>query len=107
MDCTSWEWKTQSWWHRVFSTVIAMCIVDAYLMYRYESESADPSKTKILDFADFRSRLAYQMIHQDSPSTPTTRSKATSPIQSVVSYTWNCKYRHKSFFHFYILLMYL
>ncbi len=79
------SWKTQSWWHRVFSTVIAMCIVDAYLMYRYESESVDHSKPKILDFADFRSRLAYQMIHQDNPSTPTTRSKATSPIQTVVS----------------------
>ena len=34
------EWYTHSWWHRMFGTILGICIVEAYLGYRYESEQA-------------------------------------------------------------------
>ena len=32
------EWYTHCWWHRLFATVFGMCIVDAYLAYKFEAE---------------------------------------------------------------------
>ena len=50
-------WKTHSWWHRVFCSVFAMCVVDAYMMYRYEFETLLHNETSMLDFSSFRSGM--------------------------------------------------
>ena len=54
------DWYTHSWWHRIFATLLGMCIVDAYLAYKFEGEDARDS---ILDFKGFIGRVAYQLIH--------------------------------------------
>lgn len=54
------EWYTHCWWHRLFATVFGMCIVDAYLAYKFEAErNGDPTD----DFKGFIGKLAYQLIH--------------------------------------------
>ncbi|OWY95099.1 hypothetical protein PHMEG_00034987, partial [Phytophthora megakarya] len=34
------EWITRNWTHRLFSTILGMVVVDAYLAYRYDTENA-------------------------------------------------------------------
>ncbi|OWZ04411.1 hypothetical protein PHMEG_00023695 [Phytophthora megakarya] len=54
------EWITRNWTHRLFSTILGMVVVDAYLAYRYDTENAGN-----VDFNDFASQLAHQLIFNE------------------------------------------
>ena len=57
------EWITHTWWHRKFGTIFGICVVDAYLAYRYESDKDFVASTDVVDFTTFMDLLAHQLIH--------------------------------------------
>ena len=56
------EWITHTWWHRTFGTIFGICVVDAYLAYRYESDKDFLASTEVVDFATFMDLLAHQLM---------------------------------------------
>ena len=53
------NWVTKKWYHRIFTTVFGICVVDAFFAYKHEREmSAEEAK----DFTHFLGRLARQLI---------------------------------------------
>jgi hypothetical protein len=55
------EWKTHKWYHRIFTTVFGICIVDSFFGYRYEKNL---NRTENIDnFSTFLGRLAFQLIN--------------------------------------------
>ena len=54
------EWYTHKWWHRIYATVFGMCIVDAYMAYKFDVEKAYGSPDH---FRDFIGKLAYELIN--------------------------------------------
>ena len=54
------EWYTNNWWHRIYATVFGMCIVDAYLAYKFEVEKAYGSPDH---FRYSIGKLAYELIN--------------------------------------------
>ena len=80
------EWYTKVWWHRLFATIYGMCIVDAYLAYKYEMEC---QFLPYLPFRSFISQLARQLIFNVYlESEVVTRSHATisQEVQQVNQY---------------------
>ena len=59
------HWITHSWWHRMFSTIFRMCIVDAYLCFKFEAIQRQELPSKVDDFSTFLGKLAYQLIFND------------------------------------------
>jgi len=51
-------WKTKCWWHRLFSSMLGMTVVDAFLAQRYDN----PGSTTDC-FSVFCGRLCHQLIH--------------------------------------------
>ena len=53
------NWVTRKWYHRIFTTILGICIVDAFYAYKLEMKQArkDPQ-----DFTYFVGRLAYQLV---------------------------------------------
>ena len=51
------EWITHTWWHRTFGT-ICICVVDAYLAYRYESDNDFLASTYVVVFTTLMDPLA-------------------------------------------------
>ena len=71
------EWITHTWWHRTFGTIFGICVVDAYLAYRYESDKDFLASTDVLDFTTFMDLLAHQLIHNIYvPSSATLRRRS-------------------------------
>jgi hypothetical protein len=56
------EWGTHCWWHRVFGTLFSMCVVDAYLAYRMDTNAREREPE---DLNDFMGRLAYELVNND------------------------------------------
>ncbi len=54
------DWSTRTWWHRLFATLFSVCVVDAFLAYRFENLKNGWVPT---DLTSFIGRLAYQLIH--------------------------------------------
>ena len=57
------EWHTKIWWRRMFASLFGMIITDAFLAYTYDE--LDSGNTSVMDFNEFRARLAYQLVHND------------------------------------------
>ena len=71
------EWITHRWWHRTFGTIFGICVVDAYLAYRYESDKDFLASTDVVDFTTFMDLLAHQLIHNIYvPSSATLRRRS-------------------------------
>ena len=53
------NWTTRKWYHRIFTTILGICIVDAFYAYKLEMKQAreDPR-----DFTFFIGRLAHQLV---------------------------------------------
>ena len=53
------NWVTRKWYHRIFTTILGICIVDAFYAYKLEMKQAgkDPR-----DFTYFVGRLAHQLV---------------------------------------------
>ena len=53
------NWVTRKWYHRIFTTILGICIVDAFYAYKLEMKQArkDPQ-----DFTYFVGRLARQLV---------------------------------------------
>ena len=53
------NWTTRKWYHRIFTTILGICIVDAFYAYKLEMKQAreDPH-----DFTFFIGRLAHQLV---------------------------------------------
>ena len=53
------NWVTRKWYHRIFTTILGICIVDAFYAYKLEMKRAgkDPK-----DFTYFVGRLAHQLV---------------------------------------------
>ena len=53
------NWVTKKWYHRIFTTIFGICVVDAFFAYKYERQmSAEEAK----DFTHILGRLARQLI---------------------------------------------
>ena len=55
-------WFTKHWWLRIFQTVFAVTIVNAYLGFRWESIRDGGRDEDIPAIEEFAEKLAYQMI---------------------------------------------
>ena len=56
------ECCTRSWWHHMFGTIFGICIVDAYMAYKYESEQAYLDPKDVDSFIAFIGKLGHQLI---------------------------------------------
>ena len=54
------EWYTHKWWHRVFTTILGICLIDSYLAYKFDMEAVHNSPD---DLKTYLGKLAYQLIH--------------------------------------------
>jgi hypothetical protein len=52
-------WKTLTWWHRIFATILGVIFTDCWLAYRHNELRHNRNVQK---FEDFLSKLAYQLI---------------------------------------------
>jgi hypothetical protein len=50
-------WKTHTWWHRTFSTLLGMIITDCFLAMHYEDRHHQDT------FAEFWGKLCFQLIN--------------------------------------------
>ncbi len=55
-------WKTKHWWHRLFSTIFGIIVVDSYYHYKYQCEYKSVCDNKIKTFAEFVDNLSYNLI---------------------------------------------
>ncbi|EGZ15955.1 hypothetical protein PHYSODRAFT_507869 [Phytophthora sojae] len=81
------EWITQSWMHRVFGTILGMVVVDAYLAYRHESTERQFVESTVLNFSDFVSQLAHQLIFNEHTMKRTLRTDSGSTSTDEPSHT--------------------
>ena len=66
-------WKTKTWAHRIFSTVLGIILTDCYLAYRMTKKAHNGNV--VPTFSIFLGTLAEQMIHNDGlQSSAVTRS---------------------------------
>jgi len=55
-------WKTKTWWHRLFSTIFGMLVVDSFYYYLYQCKYKSVADNKILNFPAFLDNIAYNLI---------------------------------------------
>lgn len=53
------SWVTRKWYHRLFSTIFGVCVVDAYYAFKFEHPHDD------MTFTDFWGTLTLQLINND------------------------------------------
>ena len=53
-------WKTNTWEHRIFGTMLGIIVTNAFLLYRYERKGADLAHMTYFEFVDV---LVDQLIH--------------------------------------------
>jgi hypothetical protein len=59
-------WKTKTWWHRLFGSLLGVCVIDAYLAYMLEFAAFGHNVAAGLEpFNDWTSRLAYALIFNE------------------------------------------
>ena len=103
------EWITHTWWHRTFGTIFGICVVDAYLASRYESDKDFLASTDVVDFTTFMDLLAHQLIHNIYISSSTSLRRRSDESASVtvahveVHYKANCYCIH---FYVCVILLY-
>lgn len=69
-------WKTQTWWHRIFASLLGVCIVDSYLAYMLESASFRLHGADDVDtFNDWASKLAHNMIFNEFDNEAAARAR--------------------------------
>lgn len=72
------NWVTRTWWHRTFSTLLAMICTDAYLAYKHEWKASDSfSGVQLMSFKAFLNRLTYSLIHNETLEPPVASSQIT------------------------------
>ena len=54
------SWVTQKWYHRIFSTILGICVTDAFYAYRLYSKTLVQSALD--DYTTFIGKLAKQLI---------------------------------------------
>ena len=65
------HWKTNTWWHRLYSTILGIIVTDAYLMYKMEHlEHNHGVDNGLLGYTDFVDRLAFSLIHNTIDAAP-------------------------------------
>jgi hypothetical protein len=55
-------WPTKTWWHRLYSNILGIIIVDAYFMYRHDQLRYDRDEARLLTFSSFIDVLAYELL---------------------------------------------
>ena len=53
------SWVTRKWYHRLFTTIFGICVVDAYYAFKFEHPDDD------MNFTDFWGTLTLQLINND------------------------------------------
>ena len=77
-------WPTRCWWHRVFSTVLGMCVVDAYFAYQFEHDDLYILGEPMLDFNDFLEDLVYELVDNDYFTTGVDTRQEFAPLDACV-----------------------
>ena len=44
------EWYTHKWWHRVFTTIFDICLIDSYLAYKFDMEAIHNSPDDLKNY---------------------------------------------------------
>jgi hypothetical protein len=81
------SWKTQTWWHRLFSTLFGMIVTDAFLGMRYERSNlhADAGVSN-MTLKSFISKLILQLTSRvDGIEARVTRTRPLPPEHGNVS----------------------
>lgn len=58
-------WLTKKWYHRLFCTIYAICIVDSYYGYVYEQQLLHKDEDSVMSLSLFCDSLAYLMVHNN------------------------------------------
>ena len=53
------NWVTRKWYHRIFTTILGICIMDAFYAHKLEMKQAEKDPR---DFTHFVGRLARQLV---------------------------------------------
>jgi hypothetical protein len=72
------HWRTQNAWFRLVTTIIGICVTDAWKGYRHAFRHS--KKDEELPVRDFADRLAYELIHNKFEAGDSTVAKALSPL---------------------------
>ena len=77
--------KTHQWWYRIWVTLFAICIVDAYFIYRADYKRAhNGSEVGMQDVISFAERLSFQLIkYEESESTYQLRPQSSQPSSAI------------------------
>lgn len=70
------QWVTRNWVHRVFSTVLGVCIVDAYFAFAHERRINHDTPA---DFTYFCGRLSRELVENDLVMPRHTRAAKKTP----------------------------
>jgi hypothetical protein len=54
------SWKTKTWWHRIFSTILGIIVTDCFYAHKYTN-----THREVLTYTEFVDTLAYQLIFND------------------------------------------
>lgn len=57
------QWKTHSWWKRLFTTLLGMIFTDSYFAYRHDYYRVENTYDEVLSYYDFLDKLSYSLIH--------------------------------------------
>jgi hypothetical protein len=78
--------KTHEWWFRIWVTIFAICIVDAYFMYRADYlRTNHGSNVKMMDVIEFAERLSFQLINYEENASTYNLRPHSSQSPSAIS----------------------
>ena len=58
------HWITHCWWHRMFSTIFGICIVDAYLCFKFEVIQRQELPSRLMTFQHFLAGIFNDLIEE-------------------------------------------
>ena len=76
------HWKTLTWWHRMFRTILGMIVTNAYKAYCFEMNRIDITQSSPEDFNTFIGKLTHQLIYNDYFISVATTRDSLSPTDS-------------------------
>ena len=73
------SWKTRTWWHRLFATVLGIIYTNSYNYYRNEYNIINHGSTLgMLSYEDYLGILSFQMINNDFDTQDDRRNRIRS-----------------------------
>lgn len=95
------HWKTYTWWHRLFSTIMGIIYTNAYFYYRNDYMKQHHNDKDMKSYEDFLGELAYEMVHNKYDSNiidrNSLRPRDDDDITSTIFHRTRCLQEHPIF----------